>query len=99
MSDTYAPGATVFLTATVDNAEFQALANVAGSWSASAGTVVQDAVNPDLATLTGLPLGDFTATFTTTEGAVAGSYTATVMDSVPSSVTVTGSATPPAPAA
>jgi hypothetical protein len=100
MTDTYQPGDTVYLTATVDTAENTPLADVPGSWSGwpDGATLIQDTANPDRAVLTGLPLGDFSATFTVTKAdgsTVSGTYSATVVDNTPATVTVTGSATAP----
>jgi hypothetical protein len=95
MSDTYNLGETIYLNATVDNAESAALTGVAGTWTSTAGTISPNPNNPDEATLVNAPVGDVTVTFATASG-VTGTYTATVVDSTPASVTITGSTTPPA---
>ena len=95
MTDTYTPGQTIYLTATVDNAEDVALTGVAGTWTADQGTVSANPDNPQEAQLVSVPVGVVNATFTTSNGGIVGTYQATVADDTPASVTVTGSTTPP----
>lgn len=87
---TYAPGATIALTADVKNAEQQDITD-AVVWSTSAGTIAADPANPLKATLTGAPLGDTTVTATTSNG-ISATDTVTVADQTPASITVTDSA-------
>lgn len=87
---TYAPGATIDLTADVKNAEQQDITD-AVTWNTTAGTITPDAANPLKATLTGAPLGDTTVTATTSNG-IAAEDTVTVADQTPASITVTDSA-------
>lgn len=97
---TFAPGQTVYASAVVDNAEGVALTDN-GSWSTTGGTITADPANPEQATVVGLPLGDFTVTYTASNG-VSNSVSGTVSDSTPASVAVSLSSTAPtdeAPAA
>lgn len=87
---TYAPGATVDLTADVKNAEGQDVTDPV-TWATTAGTISADPTNPLKATLTGAPLGDTTVTATTSNG-IAGTDTVTVADQTPASITVTDTA-------
>lgn len=97
MTDTYAPGATIYLTATVTNAEGTPLTGIAGTWATDQGTITQNPNNPQEATLVNAPVGQFNVTFTTTGDTVVGSsYPGTVADQAPATVTITGSTTPPA---
>ena len=91
---TFAPGATVYATAVVDNAEGVALTD-AGTWTTTAGTISPDPSNPEAATVVGLPLGDFTVTYTASNG-VSNSVSGTVTDSTPATVSVSLSSTAPA---
>jgi hypothetical protein len=99
MTDQYPADAPVYLTAVVANNESVALPAFPGVWATDVGTITPDATNPDLATLTGVNLGDANVTFTTSGDTVIGnSYVAEFVDNTPASVTITGSTTPPADA-
>lgn len=96
MTDTYAPGATIYLTAGgFLNAEGDAVTGtVTGSWTSDQGTITANPDNADEATLVSVPLGPVNVTFTTTSGLVL-TYAATVADQTPVSGTITGSTTAP----
>lgn len=94
MTDTYAPGQTIYLTATATNAEQQPLADAPGTWTTTAGTITPDPTNPDQATLVNVPVGSATVTFTAADG-VAATLEITVVDDTVAAVTITSSATAP----
>lgn len=97
MSDTYAPGATIYLTAgDFTNAENQPLTGpVPGTWASDQGTITANPNNADEATLVNAPLGTVNVTFTADSGLVL-TYQATIADQTPTAGTVTGSTTAPA---
>jgi hypothetical protein len=98
MTDTYAPGQTIYLTAgNFTNTEGAPVTGtVTGTWTADQGTVTQNPNNPDKAQIDGATtLGDINATFTADTGLVL-TYQATIADQTPTAGTITGSTTPPA---
>jgi hypothetical protein len=97
VTDTYAPGQTIYLTAgNFTNAENAPVTGtVTGQWSSDQGTITPNPNNADEATLVNVPLGDFNVTFTADSGLVL-TYQGTVADDVAVSGTITGSTTPPA---
>lgn len=82
----FAPGATITLTAVSDNAENVPVADTY-TWTTIAGTI---SAGPDstTATLVNAPLGDVTVTATDPAGLV-GTLTVTVADQTPATITVT----------
>jgi len=97
VTDTYTPGATIYLTAgQFANTEGVALTGtIPGQWASDQGIIAANPNNADEATLVNVPLGDVNVTFTADSGLVL-NYTATVADDTPVSGTITGSTTPPA---
>lgn len=93
---TFEPGQTFYAQAVVDNKEGVALTDT-GTWTTTAGTVAPVDGQPGWASIVGAPDGDFTVTYTASNG-VAGQAEGTVSDDVPATVTVTLSATGPADA-
>lgn len=96
VTDTYAPGTTIYLTAgSFLNAEGAPITGtVPGTWASDQGTITANPANADEAQLVNVPLGTAVVTFTTTGGLVL-NYTAVVADQTPVSGVITGSTTAP----
>lgn len=92
---TFPYGAPVYANAAITNAEGQTIPDGGGTWTTTAGTINPNPSNPDTATIVGLPTGDFTVTYTASNGATS-SASGTVVDSAPVTVAVSLSATAPA---
>jgi hypothetical protein len=93
----YPVGVPVYFAAVVENAEQVQITDEV-TWSASAGTVTADSLNPLWATLANAPAGDVTVTVTTSNG-IQATDTVTIVDNTPASVALSDSATPNTPAA
>jgi len=93
----YPLGVPVYFAAVVENAEQVQITDEV-TWSASAGTVTADSLNPLWATLANAPTGDVTVAVTTSNG-IEATDTVTIVDNTPASVALSDSANPNTPAA